>query len=147
MFSRATFVTALFVTLLTPSVARAEGLIIPFFGVNFGGDSGKDLGDAADANRFNYGVSVAFMGGGVIGVEADISYSPDFYGKSDARRQQQPDVHGEHDPGSSVRWPARVRRAPLRDRGHRDDPIGQSTHSENPSRSRRTSSGGTSAEV
>jgi len=83
MPSRPTFVLALFLTLLTPAAARAEGLIIPFFGVNFGGDSGKDFGDAADANRFNWGVSVAFMGAGVIGVEADISYSPDFYGKSD----------------------------------------------------------------
>jgi len=84
MFLRHTFVAALFVTLLTPSVARAEGLIIPFFGANFGGDSGKDLGDAIDAKRFNWGVSLAFMGAGVIGVEADLSYSPDFYGKSDA---------------------------------------------------------------
>ena len=83
MFSRHTFVAALLVTLLTPAVARAEGLIIPFFGVNFGGDSGKDFGDAIDSNRFNWGVSIAFMGAGVIGVEADISYSPDFYGKSD----------------------------------------------------------------
>ena len=84
MFSRPTLVAALFVMLLTPSVARAEGLIIPFFGANFGGDSGKDLGDAIDAKRFNWGVSLAFMGAGVIGVEADLSYSPDFYGKSDA---------------------------------------------------------------
>ncbi len=84
MFSRPTFVAALFLMLLTPAVGRAEGLIVPFFGVNFGGDSGKDLGGAVDASRFNYGVSFAFMGGGVFGVEADIAYSPDFYGKTDA---------------------------------------------------------------
>ena len=83
MSSPRMLVAALCLLLVTPASARAEGLIIPFFGVNFGGDSGKDFGDAVDSKRFNYGVSIAFMGAGVVGVEADISYSPDFYGKSD----------------------------------------------------------------
>jgi opacity protein-like surface antigen len=68
---------------LTPSVARADGLITPFFGVNFGGDSGQELGSATDASRWTYGVSFAWMGGGVFGLEGDFAYSPDFYGKSD----------------------------------------------------------------
>lgn len=83
MFYNRTVATALFLTLLMPAAARAEGLIIPFVGVNFGGDSGKDFGDAVDSKRLNYGVSFLFMGAGVIGVEGDLSYSPDFYGKSD----------------------------------------------------------------
>ena len=83
MFLKRSFVASLFLLMLTPAVARAEGLIIPFVGVNFGGDSGKDFGDAVDAKRFNWGASFLFMGGGVIGLEGDISYSPDFYGKSD----------------------------------------------------------------
>jgi opacity protein-like surface antigen len=58
-------------------------LIIPFAGVNFGGDSAKELGDAIDASRFNWGVSFTWMGGGVFGVEGDFSYSPDFFGKTD----------------------------------------------------------------
>jgi hypothetical protein len=67
----------------TPALARADGLIIPFVGVNFGGDSGKELSEAIDANRVNWGVSFGYMGGGVFGAEGDIAYSPDFWGKTD----------------------------------------------------------------
>ena len=52
-------------------------------GVNFGGDSGKKLSDAFDAKRFTWGVSLTWMGGGVFGVEGDVGYSPDFFGKTD----------------------------------------------------------------
>jgi hypothetical protein len=74
----------LLLTALTPGVALADGFIIPFFGVNFGGDSGKELSDAVDANRINWGVSFAWMGAGVFGVEGDVGYSPDFFGKTDS---------------------------------------------------------------
>jgi opacity protein-like surface antigen len=69
--------------LLTPAGARADGLIVPFAGVNFGGDAGETFGDAVDASRFDWGASFAWMGGGVFGLEADLGYSPDFYGKND----------------------------------------------------------------
>jgi hypothetical protein len=68
---------------LLPAAARADTLLIPFWGVNFGGDSGKDFSNAVDAKRYNYGGSFAFMGAGVFGIEGDFSYSPDFFGKSD----------------------------------------------------------------
>ena len=68
---------------LTPAAARADGLIVPFAGVNFGGNAGESLGDGADAKRFDWGASFAWMGGGVFGFEGDIGYSPDFYGKND----------------------------------------------------------------
>jgi opacity protein-like surface antigen len=67
----------------TPTAARADGLLIPFLGVNFGGDSGKELSDAIEASRLNWGVSFGYMGGGVFGIEGDFSYSPDFLGKTD----------------------------------------------------------------
>jgi opacity protein-like surface antigen len=79
-----TIAAALLFLTLAPPVARADGLIIPFFGVNFGGDSGTELSDATDAERFNWGVSFAFMGAGVIGLEGDIGYSPDFFGETDS---------------------------------------------------------------
>jgi opacity protein-like surface antigen len=72
---------ALTAAILTPAGAQADVLLIPFFGVNFGGDAGKDLSDAFDSNQFNWGVSFAAMGAGV---EGDIGYSPDFFGKTDA---------------------------------------------------------------
>jgi len=74
---------AVALVVLVPRPARADGLIIPFFGVNFGGDSGENLSTAADSSRFDYGVSFAFMGAGIIGMEADFGYSPDFFGKTD----------------------------------------------------------------
>jgi hypothetical protein len=68
---------------LTPAAVRADGLIIPFVGVNFGGAAGETIGDATDAKRLDWGASFAWMGGGVFGFEGDIGYSPDFYGKND----------------------------------------------------------------
>jgi Outer membrane protein beta-barrel domain len=83
-FRQICLLVVLFVAALAPTGARADGLIIPHLGLNFGGDSGSELGDAFDAKRLNWGVSFLWMGGGVFGVEGDISYSPDFFGKTDA---------------------------------------------------------------
>ena len=84
MIRRQTLAIAMLAAMVSmPAAAHADGLLIPFFGVNFGGDSGKDFGGAVDSSRFNWGVGVSFMGAGVIGVEGEISYTPDFYGKSD----------------------------------------------------------------
>jgi opacity protein-like surface antigen len=55
---------------------------IPFLGANFGGNSGKELASAVNSNRIDWGVSFAFMSGGVLGLEGDIGQSPDFYGKT-----------------------------------------------------------------
>jgi len=83
MLSTRAIGTVLVAILLAPVPARADTLLIPFFGVNFGGDSGQEFSDAFDASQYNGGVSIAFMGGGVFGIEGDIGYSPDFYGKTD----------------------------------------------------------------
>ena len=83
MSLRRTLGICLVAVLLAPLPAKADGLIIPFVGVNFGGDSGKEISTALDAKRFNWGGSIAYMGGGVLGLEGDIGYSPDFFGKSD----------------------------------------------------------------
>jgi hypothetical protein len=64
--------------LLAPVPARGDTLLIPFFGVNFGGDSGKAFSEAFDTSQFNWGVSIAFMGGGVFRFEGDLGFSPDF---------------------------------------------------------------------
>jgi hypothetical protein len=80
--SRTLIITSLLAG-LSPGAAHADGLFIPFIGWNFGGDSGAEFGDSVDAKRFNWGASIAWMGAGVIGVEADFGYSPDFFGKTD----------------------------------------------------------------
>jgi hypothetical protein len=64
-------------------VAHADGIFVPFIGWNFGGDAGSDFSDAVDSSRLTYGASLAWMGAGVIGVEGDFGFSPDFFGKTD----------------------------------------------------------------
>ena len=84
MFSTRVIAAALVAITLAPAPARADVLFIPFFGVNLGGDSGKEFSEAFESNQFNWGASISFMGGGVFGVEGDFGFSPDFYGKTDA---------------------------------------------------------------
>jgi len=74
---------ALVALTLLPVPARADILFIPFFGVNFGGHSGREFSAAFDTKQYNYGASLTLMGGGIFGFEGDFGYSPDFYGKTD----------------------------------------------------------------
>jgi len=83
MTVRRVILSALFLLALTPVRAGADTLIVPFWGVNFGGDSGKTFSNAADSKQQTFGASAAFFGGGVVGIEADFGYSPDFFGKTD----------------------------------------------------------------
>ena len=75
---------ALVAITFAPVPSRADVLLVPFFGVNFGGDSGKEFSEAFDSSQYNWGASVTFMGAGIFGIEGDIGFSPDFYGKTDA---------------------------------------------------------------
>jgi opacity protein-like surface antigen len=62
-----------------PRPARADGYVTPFIGVNFSGATGGALVNAVgDNSRLTYGVSIGFMGGGVIGLEEDFAYAPKF---------------------------------------------------------------------
>src|SRR4030095_14471042 len=74
---------SLLLGVFTPAAARADGMFVPFVGVNFGGSSGQEISDAIDAQRVDWGVSLAVLGGGVVGLEAGIGFSPDFFGKTD----------------------------------------------------------------
>ena len=83
MFSTRVIGAALVAITLAPLPAQADTLLTPFFGVNFGGDAGKEFSEAFDTSQYNWGASITFMGGGVFGVEGDFGFSPDFYGKTD----------------------------------------------------------------
>jgi hypothetical protein len=65
------FLFALAVVALTSCEAGADWLITGFGGANAGGATGD--------KKLDYGASLGFMRGGVIGVEADLGYSPDFF--------------------------------------------------------------------
>jgi opacity protein-like surface antigen len=68
-----------------PATASADWVITPFVGWNFGGsaDVNDGLTGASFSNQFehkiDYGVSIAQMGAGIIGWEADLGYSPNFF--------------------------------------------------------------------
>ena len=123
MSFRRTLALGFFLMTLTPAAARADGLLVPFGGVNFGGDAGESLGDGVDAKRANWGVSFGWMGGGVFGFEGDVGYSPDFYGKTDTGGTSVLSLMGnvllgvpfggQHGFWRSPVWPGRRRHPPL----------------------------------
>lgn len=55
---------------LLPQTASADWLLTPFVGAAYSGD--------VDGQRTTYGVSFGYMGAGVIGVEADLGFTPEF---------------------------------------------------------------------
>lgn len=70
-----------------PSKASADWLLTPFIGSSFGGNADfGSVGNGSFSNEFsqklNYGASLGWMGGGVLGFEVDFGYSPNFYGLS-----------------------------------------------------------------
>ena len=69
----------------TPTKASADWLFTPFLGSTFGGNA--DIADVSGSTfsdefeqKLNYGASLAWMGGGVLGFEFDFGYSPNFFG-------------------------------------------------------------------
>jgi len=66
----------------TPARASADWLFTPFVGANFGGSA--DFGDLNDFDdeferRVDLGVSLGWMGNGIIGAEVDFGWSPNFF--------------------------------------------------------------------
>jgi opacity protein-like surface antigen len=74
-----TIIAACVAVVAAPRAARADGFVTPFIGVNFSGATGGALVNAVeDSSKLTYGVSIGFMGGGVIGLEEDFAYAPKF---------------------------------------------------------------------
>jgi opacity protein-like surface antigen len=69
---------------LAPTPARAQTFFVPFFGFDFGGDAGNcpSLLNDCSVKRTAYGFGVGHLSHGILGVEEDFSYAPDFFGKS-----------------------------------------------------------------
>lgn len=67
---------AALVLVLSPAAARADWLFTPNLGTTFGAD-------ASGNEHFTYGVSIGWMGAGVLGWEADLSYTPEFFEAGD----------------------------------------------------------------
>jgi hypothetical protein len=66
---------------LTSLPARADTLFTPFVGANMDGTISSPIGSlTGDASRTTFGGSLATMGGGVFGLEADFGYTPRYFG-------------------------------------------------------------------
>ena len=78
-----TSLLAIVVSAAAPAKASADWLFTPFVGWNFGGGVrfNNDLGDFDDEfeQKFNYGATLAWMGGGIFGFEVDFGYAPNFF--------------------------------------------------------------------
>jgi opacity protein-like surface antigen len=73
---------ALVLIAAAPTAARAQSYIAPFVGWDFGGSAGNCpsfLNDCSE-KKTAYGVAMGY--GRLFGLEADISYAPDFFGAS-----------------------------------------------------------------
>src|ERR1043166_1148925 len=71
--------------LFSAAPARADGFISPSVGVNFGEQAGGTLRSstttaATSGSKINWGVAAGWMGKGVVGVEEDFQWSPNFFG-------------------------------------------------------------------
>jgi opacity protein-like surface antigen len=67
---------AALVLVLSPAAARADWLFTPNLGSTFGAD-------ASGNEHFTYGASIGWMGAGIMGWEADLSYTPEFFEAGD----------------------------------------------------------------
>jgi opacity protein-like surface antigen len=65
-------IAAALAVMLAPSTASADWLFTPNLGSTFGGD-------ASGNEHFTYGASFGWMGAGILGWEADLSYTPEFF--------------------------------------------------------------------
>jgi opacity protein-like surface antigen len=75
-------IVAGFLLFASPSRASADWLFTPFIGANFGGNA--DFGEFDDFDdeferRVDFGASLGWMGGGIVGFEVDFGYSPNFF--------------------------------------------------------------------
>jgi Outer membrane protein beta-barrel domain len=72
--------------LVLPVPARADGLITPFIGSDFGGDAGNCAELVpCDSSQLTYGLGIGFMAGGVVGFEGEFAYAPHFFGDVSGR--------------------------------------------------------------
>jgi opacity protein-like surface antigen len=82
MFTRGLSVGALCLVIFASTrPARADVLLTPFVGTNFGGSATSPLTNVVgDPSHTTFGGSIAMMSGGVFGLEADLGYTPRFFG-------------------------------------------------------------------
>ena len=67
--------------LVSSGAARADVMFTPFVGTNVGGSAASPIAHLVGTpSRTTFGGSLALMSGGVFGLEADVGYTPRFFG-------------------------------------------------------------------
>ena len=70
-----------YVGMLIATPALADGFVTPSIGANFGGDAGNCASAISCSSRhITYGVAVGYMSAGIVGVEEEVGYAPNFFG-------------------------------------------------------------------
>jgi hypothetical protein len=71
---------AFLLTLCAPAAeARADWLITPFIGTSFASETTFLTFEEGAGSRMTLGVSVALLGAGILGIEADVGHTPKFF--------------------------------------------------------------------
>ena len=66
---------------LAPIPASADGFVTPYVGYDFGGDAGSCPSlTTCESKKTNVGVSLGYMGAGILGIEEDLGYARNFFG-------------------------------------------------------------------
>jgi hypothetical protein len=76
MLKKWLMIAALSAVAFTPATADADWLFTPSVGTTFGGATNG-------SEHFTYGASIGWMGAGIFGWEADLSYTPEFFEGND----------------------------------------------------------------
>jgi len=76
---------ALFLLCASPALAQADWLITPFIGTSFGAETTFLVFDAGAGRKLMFGGSVALLGSGILGIEADVGHIPGFFQGDDPR--------------------------------------------------------------
>ena len=65
---------------LAPATASAEWILTPFIGTSFAaGTDNTDFDTVIDGSKLTYGGSLTYLGGGLLGFEVDLGYSPEYF--------------------------------------------------------------------
>jgi len=78
-------VAILLLSCILPTPAHADWLLTPFLATAFGRETTFLVFDAQTGRKLTLGASLALIGRGVLGVEADVGHTPGFFEGDDPR--------------------------------------------------------------
>lgn len=76
---------SLALVLAVAAPARADWHLAPFAGIKFGGTTTlNDLDDEADNRKLIFGTTITWVGRGIVGLEGDVSFVPNYFTGADS---------------------------------------------------------------